>query len=150
MPRNLARLRFRAPKKVVPVPVARNVTRLPNLPHHVVERQVRRHVLSRSQPSTALALHYVVDPRWKRLPGKKGRKLAHKPHTLRDLVDPQAKKQHGEVIYIFKNIRTNQVIYSLAELLDVSTCGIVTSVPSGPLMPVEFPPCTNPLHREAL
>jgi hypothetical protein len=36
-------------------------------------------------------------------------------------VDPEGTSQHGEIIYIFRNTKTNQVIYSLQELLAV--CG---------------------------
>ena len=42
-----------------------------------------------------------------------------KPFTLRDVVDPEGKARHGEIIYIFRNIKTNQVIYSLQELMHV-------------------------------
>jgi hypothetical protein len=115
MPRNLSRLRFRAPKPVKPL----NLARIPLENRHVVQREVREHVLSQSKPATALSLQVVMDPKWKQLPGNKTKKMAFQPHTLRDLVDPQGAKKHGQIIYIFKNTRTKQVIYSLAELLDV-------------------------------
>ena len=41
-----------------------------------------------------------------------------KPYTLRDVVDPEGTARHGEIIYIFRNTKTNQIIYSLQELLD--------------------------------
>jgi hypothetical protein len=34
-------------------------------------------------------------------------------------VDPERTALHGEIIYIFRNTKTNQIIYSLQELLDV-------------------------------
>lgn len=114
MPRNLSRLKFRAPRPPKPL----NVSRIPLHNRLAVAREVRNHVLQLSKPA-ALGLQVVVNPSWKDLPGKKTKKLAFKPHTLRDVVDPEAKAKHGQIIYIFRNSRTNQVIYSLAELLDV-------------------------------
>lgn len=115
MPRTLARLRFRAPKPPRPLNLART-----NPSHsRALERKVRNHVVRLSKPPTPLGLQVVVNPQWKKQPGKKTRKLAHKPHTLRDLVDPTHKARHGQIIYVFRNIKSNQVIYSLVELLDV-------------------------------
>ncbi|KAF2687003.1 hypothetical protein K458DRAFT_476646 [Lentithecium fluviatile CBS 122367] len=112
MPRSLSRLRFRTPR-----PQRINLNRIPVDNRLALERAARRHVVVESKPATPLSLHFVTDPKWKEQPGKKPRKLSYKPHTLRDLVDPQKATKHGQIIYIFKNTRTKQVIYSLAELL---------------------------------
>ena len=39
--------------------------------------------------------------------------------AMRDVVDPEGTTKHGQVIYVFRSIKTNQIIYSLQELLDV-------------------------------
>ena len=115
MPRNLARLKFRAPKPVRPL----NLTRLQQGSQRVLEQKITEHVLQLSKPSTPLCLSVVTDPQWKRQPAHKFRTLRSRPYTLRDVVDPDRRKKHGEVIYVFRNTKTNQVIYSLSELLDV-------------------------------
>jgi len=143
MPRNLSRLRFRAPTTAKPL----NLARIPLENRHAVQSEVRDHVLSLSKPATALSLQVVVNRKWKDMPGTKTRKLTYKPHTLRDLVDPQGEKKHGQIIYIFKNIRTKQVIYSLAELLDV---GLPFAARERPLTNPEIPSRPAALHRQAL
>jgi hypothetical protein len=40
------------------------------------------------------------------------------------VVDPDGTAKHGDIIYIFRNTKTNQIIYSLQELLDVRHCNI--------------------------
>ncbi|KAF1962305.1 hypothetical protein CC80DRAFT_588871 [Byssothecium circinans] len=114
MPRNLGRLKFRAPKPPRPL----NLSRVRPGNQRAVEQEITNHVIRLSKPATALSLSVVTDPKWKKQPGSKTRKLKHKPYTLRDIVDPERKKKHGEVIYVFRNTKTNQVIYSLSEMLD--------------------------------
>ena len=41
------------------------------------------------------------------------------PFTLKKLADPDGIARHGHIIYVFRHIKTNQIIYSLQELLDV-------------------------------
>jgi hypothetical protein len=42
-----------------------------------------------------------------------------KPFTVQDVVDPEGKARHGEIIYVFRNTKSDQVIYSLQPLLNV-------------------------------
>lgn len=112
MPRNLSRLKFRAPKPPPPL----NLARLP--PGDRLPQALKSHVLAVSKPAANLAVRTVMVQKWKQQPGKT-RKQQFRPHTLKDMVDPAGKAKHGQIIYIFRNTRTNQVIYSLAELLDV-------------------------------
>ncbi|KAL1592786.1 hypothetical protein SLS60_011202 [Paraconiothyrium brasiliense] len=114
MPRNLARLRFRAPKQLRPL----NISRIHPEDHSTLHRRLRGHALELSKPQTPLSLQIVVNPKWKQQPGKKPFRMSYKPHTLRDLVDPEAAATHGQIIYVFANVKTGQVIYSLNELLD--------------------------------
>ncbi|KAF2452052.1 hypothetical protein P171DRAFT_347804 [Karstenula rhodostoma CBS 690.94] len=114
MPRNLARLRFRAPKQLRPL----NIARIHPEDHTTLHRRLRAHALDLSKPQTPLSLQVVVNPKWKQQPGKKPFRMSYKPHTVRDLVDPEAAAKHGQIIYVFANIKTGQVIYSLNELLD--------------------------------
>ncbi|KAF2643882.1 hypothetical protein P280DRAFT_466606 [Massarina eburnea CBS 473.64] len=114
MPRNLGRLRFRVPKPVRPL----NLVRVQPNNRQALEQEVTNHVVELSKPTATLNLSTVTDPKWKKHPGNRGKKLRRKPHTLRDIVDPQGRKKHGEVIYVFRSTKTNQVIYSLSEMLD--------------------------------
>jgi hypothetical protein len=118
MPRNLSRLKFRPVARLPPRSLNHARLALENRP--VVEHIVKQHILRRSRPSTNLGLSIVVDPKWKRTPAHERTKLQNRPHTLKDLVDRTAAKKHGRIIYVFRNIRTGQVIYSLQYLLDVS------------------------------
>jgi hypothetical protein len=115
MPRNLAKLRFRAPKQLAQP----NLHRFAAGQEDKFHARLRAHALDLSKPQTPLSLHIVVNPKWKQQPGKKPHRLAYKPHTVRDLVDPEGTAKHGQIIYVFANIKTGQVIYSLVELLDV-------------------------------
>lgn len=115
MTRNLARLRFKPPRPIRPL----NLARVPADQPAALEHRIRNHVIAQSKPTKALSLQIVVHPKWKQKPGKANQPLHSRPHTVRDLVDPEGVAQHGQIIYVFSNIRTGQVIYSLSELLDV-------------------------------
>jgi hypothetical protein len=84
----------------------------------VLEHRAKAYVDRQSNPRD-VRLQVVVNPR-SRLPAT-GQSIvpARKPYTLRDVVDPEGKATHGEIIYVFRNIKTNQIIYSLTELLNV-------------------------------
>lgn len=115
MPRSLARLRYRPP----PMPI--NFSRIDATRPHLealLERRVAAYVVRQSNPRH-VKLQVVVNPKAK--PQATGRFVPAplKPFTLRDVVDPEGKARHGEIIYVFRNTKTNQIIYSLQELLDV-------------------------------
>lgn len=112
MPRGLGRLRFRPekPSKALSVP---RVTGTAN------PRLVVKQVQELSKPAASLAIRTVINPKWKQLPGKRSTHLFEKPYSLRAIVDPEGTAKHGEIIYVFRNIKTNQVIYSLSEMMDV-------------------------------
>jgi len=114
MPRTLARLRFRAPKPSESL----SITGLFNSPRAAVVSRLRSHVLQQSKPSTHFQLMTVVDQKWKQKPKHSTKPLPRKPHTLRDLVDPEGTSEHGQIIYVFRHLRTGQVIYSFVEQLD--------------------------------
>ncbi|KAF1972588.1 hypothetical protein BU23DRAFT_555096 [Bimuria novae-zelandiae CBS 107.79] len=115
MPRNLAKLRFRVPRQLQPP----NLNRLITQTEDKVHRALRAHVLDYSKPQTSLSIQVAVNSRWKQQPGKKKtQNLAYKPHTVKDLIDPEGTAKHGQIIYVFANVKTGQVIYSLVELLD--------------------------------
>lgn len=116
MPRSLARLKFKASTPVAPLRLPKRVPRNPAL----LEQKIRNQVLQLSKPAH-LDMAVLVNPRWKNQPGDKKVMRRHKPHTLRDLADPNGHAKHGEIIYVFRHIRTNQIIYSLNELLEVRT-----------------------------
>ena len=115
MPRNLGKLRFRAPRQLAPP----NLSRFVAGQEQQLQNRLRAHALDQSKPQTPLSMHIVVNPQWKQQPGKKPHRQSFKPHTVRDLVDPEGVAEHGQIIYVFANIKTGQVIYSLNELLDV-------------------------------
>jgi len=112
MPRTITRLRYRAPK---PSSFSRTVEPRPDAP--ILDRKVTSHVTRQSKPSQA-RLQTVVNP--KARPPPTGQRVTPpwKPFTLKDVVDAQGKARHGEIIYIFRNTKTNQIIYSLQELLN--------------------------------
>lgn len=122
MPRSLTRLRWRnsAPQVALPrlaLPKTSEETEAA-AEYARLERRVGKHVdrLSKPQP---FRLQTVLNS--KARPPPTGRSVVPppKPYTLRDVVDPLGKAQHGEIIYVFRNTETNQIIYSLQELLDV-------------------------------
>jgi hypothetical protein len=145
MPRTLSRLRYRKP----PVPVAFHGRDGRPLAGPLLEQRVTAFVNRQSNPRH-VRLQVVANPK-ARLPAT-GQTVVHplKPFTLKDVVDPEGQARHGEIIYIFRNIKTNQIIYSLQELLNV--CAALLRSPwymraytvTGPS------PRTAALHRQAL
>lgn len=115
MPRSLARLRYRPPPNPSIFAHA-DPTRRYLAP--LLENQVSEYVVRQSNPRH-LKLQTVVNPKARRQATGVFVPAPVKPYTLRDVVDPEAKAQHGEIIYVFRNEKTNQIIYSLSELLDV-------------------------------
>ncbi|KAH8722607.1 transcriptional regulation of mitochondrial recombination-domain-containing protein [Phaeosphaeriaceae sp. PMI808] len=105
MPRSLARLRYR------PLLAQGPLSRKRELPDRVAT-----HVDRKSRPGSH-RLQVVVNPRAVRQPTGQSRPLIQKPFTLKNVVDPQRTAVHGDIIYVFRNIKTNQIIYSLQELL---------------------------------
>lgn len=114
MPRALTRLRYRTP----PAPIT--FTRAVDRPRFDadLEKRVAAYVVRQSNPRH-VKLQIVVNPKSRQQ--ATGQKVIPplKPFTLKDVVDPEGKSRHGEIIYVFRNTRTNQIIYSLGELLDV-------------------------------
>jgi hypothetical protein len=143
MPRTISRLRYKAP----PAPAAFHARNGGALSGRQLERKVYEYVNSQSNPRH-VRLQVVVNPK-ARLPATGQTTLApRKPFTLKDVVDPNGQARHGEIIYVFRNVKTNQVIYSLQELLNVRL-RIWKATPkylhaTGP------PPCTTALHWQAL
>jgi hypothetical protein len=115
MPRSLARLRYRAPRAPVSFPL---IDAANPLTAAQLERRVAQYVVRNSSPNL-LRLQTVVNPKAKGLATGQWHPAPKKPFTLRDLVDPEGKRRHGEIIYVFRNSNSNQIIYSLQELLDV-------------------------------
>jgi len=116
MPRTLSRLQYRKP----PVPIAFHGRNGRPLAGRYLENRVTAFVNRQSNPRH-VRLQVVANPK-ARLPATK-QSVIHpiKPFTLKDVVDPDGKARHGEIIYIFRNLKTNQIIYSLTELLTVRT-----------------------------
>ncbi|KAH8627117.1 hypothetical protein IG631_19135 [Alternaria alternata] len=116
MPRSLARLRYKPPLN--PVTFANATRRI--TPQHVEHMQKRIAVyVERQSNPRHLRLQTVVNEKARRQATGQRVVSPIKPYTLRDVVDPEGTARHGEIIYIFRNIKTNQIIYSLQELLDV-------------------------------
>ncbi|KAF3009725.1 hypothetical protein E8E13_009116 [Curvularia kusanoi] len=111
MPRNLARLRYRLP----PAPVSFEGIEAGRV--RLLEKRVAQYVVRQSNPRH-VKLQTVVNPKAKPLPTGKTTVRPIKPYTLRDVVDPEGTARHGQIIYVFRSIKTNQIIYSLQELLD--------------------------------
>jgi hypothetical protein len=116
MPRSLARLRYRAPLK--PVNFAGIVAQPKRRNNGVLEQKVVQYISRQSSPGD-VKLQLVVNPKAIRPSTGQFHPAPRKPFTLRDVVDPEGKARHGEIIYIFRNIKTNQIIYSLQELMSV-------------------------------
>jgi hypothetical protein len=116
MPRSLARLRFKAPQK--PITFANRAKVVTPQYEETLQRRVTQYVERQSNPQH-LRLQTVVNEKARRQPTGKRVVAPIKPYTLRDIVDPEGTAKHGEIIYIFRNTQTNQIIYSLNELLDV-------------------------------
>ena len=112
MPRNIARLRYRLP----PAPVSFEGIRPTQV--RTLEKRVAQYVVRQSNPRH-LRVQTVVNPKAKPLATAQTAVRPIKPYTLRDVVDPEGTTKHGQVIYVFRSIKTNQIIYSLQELLDV-------------------------------
>ncbi|CAN9194624.1 unnamed protein product [Alternaria alternata] len=115
MPRSLARLRYKPP--LYPVTFANTTRRI--TPQHVEHMQKRIAVyVERQSNPRHLRLQTVVNEKARRQATGQRVVSPIKPYTLRDVVDPEGTARHGEIIYIFRNTKTNQIIYSLQELLD--------------------------------
>ncbi|KAI8943338.1 hypothetical protein NX059_001355 [Plenodomus lindquistii] len=109
MPRSLARLRYRAVPRPARLARVRDLQRM--------DLRVARYVKQQSTPQP-FRLQTVVNASAKRQPTGAHVSKPWMPYTLRDVVDPEKQAKHGEVIYVFRNAKTNQIIYSLQELLD--------------------------------
>jgi hypothetical protein len=114
MPRTLSRLRYKKP----PVPIAFHGRDGRPFAGALLEQRVAAYVARQSNPRH-VRLQVVANP--KAILPATGKTVVHpvKPFTLRDVVDPEGKALHGEIIYVFRHNRTNQIIYSLQELLSV-------------------------------
>ncbi|KAK1913617.1 hypothetical protein P3342_006860 [Pyrenophora teres f. teres] len=115
MPRSLARLRYKPPLKTLRFPTT--VKRITPEFEEILERRVTAYVKRQSNPKL-LKLQTVVNEKARRQATGKHVQAPSKPYTLRDVVDPKGTAKHGEIIYIFRNTKTNQIIHSLQELLD--------------------------------
>ncbi|KAF1939274.1 hypothetical protein EJ02DRAFT_425010 [Clathrospora elynae] len=115
MPRSLARLRYRPP----PVPITFASSLNLNTPHleALTEKRVAAYVVRQSNPRH-IKLQTTVNAKARRQATGDHVVAPWKPYTLRDMVDPEGTAKHGEIVYVFRNVKTNQIIYSLAELLD--------------------------------
>ena len=116
MPRSLARLRYKPPLK--PITFANTARRITPAHEEVIQRRVAAYVERQSNPKH-LRLQTVVNEKARRQATGQHVNAPIKPYTLRDVVDPDGTAKHGEIIYIFRNTKTNQIIYSFQELLDV-------------------------------
>jgi hypothetical protein len=107
MPRSLSRLRYRTPPSAA-------------RPQGSLAARVTAYVAGQSKPRH-IRLQVFANPKARRPATGQTTIAPYKPFTLRDVVDPDGKAQHGEIIYIFRHNRTNQIIYSLQELLNVGS-----------------------------
>lgn len=112
MPRSLARLRWKDPPKPFIFP------KLSPTNGFLFAKKAEKYVARHSNPPHG-KVHTVVNERARRQPAGRSAMTPRRPYTLRDLVDPKGTKEHGEIIYVFRHTITNQIIYSLQELLDV-------------------------------
>jgi hypothetical protein len=140
MPRNIARLRYRLP----PAPVSFEGIKPTQV--RLLEKRVGQYVVRQSNPRH-LKLQTVVNPKAKPLATAQTTVRPVKPYTLRDVVDPEGTTKHGQVIYVFRSIKTNQILYSLQELLDVRKYYLAIVPPI--LIEVGPPPRPAALHRQA-
>ncbi|KAF2709970.1 hypothetical protein K504DRAFT_454349 [Pleomassaria siparia CBS 279.74] len=70
-------------------------------------------------PDAPQNVQKLVKATWVKRPGEKI--TAERPYTLRDLRDPEGYyPEHGQLIFVFRNVQTNQILYSLSEVLDES------------------------------
>ncbi|KAI4906713.1 hypothetical protein J4E90_010172 [Alternaria incomplexa] len=117
MPRTLARLRYKPPLQ--PISLASPTAASRVTPQHVahMQKQIAAYVERQSNPQH-LRLQTVVSEKARRQATAQHVISPVKPYTLRDVVDPEGTAKHGEIIYIFRNTKSNQIIYSLQELLD--------------------------------
>ena len=118
MPRTLARLRYKPPLQ--PISLASPTAASRVTPQHVahMQKQIAAYVERQSNPQH-LRIQTVVNEKARRQATAQHVISPVKPYTLRDVVDPEGTAKHGEIIYIFRNTKSNQIIYSLQELLDV-------------------------------
>jgi hypothetical protein len=116
MPRSLARLRYKPPLQ--PITFSGAASRI--APQHVahMQKRIAAYVERQSNPKQ-FRLQTVVNEKSRRQATGQRVVAPLKPYTLRDVVDPEGTAKHGEIIYIFRNTKSNQIIYSLQELLDV-------------------------------
>jgi hypothetical protein len=117
MPRSIARLRYKAPRAPVTILPRQTLAQKPHL-EALAEKQVAAYVERQSNP-LHIKLQTVVNPKARAAPTGKHTIAPRQPYTLRDVVDPEKTVVHGQIIYIFRNHKTNQIIYSFQELLDV-------------------------------
>ncbi|KAF2798202.1 hypothetical protein K505DRAFT_322069 [Melanomma pulvis-pyrius CBS 109.77] len=84
-----------------------------------LQRKARMIAEHKSMPDTPMNVQKLANATWVKEPGQKI--TAEKPFTLRDLADPAgAFPEHGQLIFVFRNVQTNQILYSLSEVLDES------------------------------
>jgi len=117
------KVRFRPPRQ-------RNVPVLPavlsgrSLDIHpdklaLVQRKARLVAEHMSAPDVPFSVQKLAKASWVKKPGEKMN--IEKPFTLRELADPAgAFPKHGQLIFVFRHVRTNQILYSFTEVLDES------------------------------
>ncbi|KAH7092366.1 transcriptional regulation of mitochondrial recombination-domain-containing protein [Paraphoma chrysanthemicola] len=119
MPRSLARLRYRQPP--APVVFSKHIERFQRTQaeHDLqqLEQRVASYVAQQSNPRH-IKLQTIVNPKARPLATGQFHVHPMKPFTVQDVVDPEGTARHGEIIYIFRNTKSNQIIYSLQPLLN--------------------------------